>query len=71
MFYQRMQVYKNVQFFYKTVRKDGGTSKDEATHLRIFKRSTYEGTDSTDKSLYSSDSVHMVDPSEVWKTPKG
>jgi hypothetical protein len=25
----------------------------------------YEGTDGTDKSLYSSDSVHMVDPFEV------
>ena len=25
----------------------------------------YEGTDSTDKSLLSSDSMHKVDPSEV------
>ncbi len=41
MFYQQMQVYKNIQFFHNIVRKDGGTSKDEATHLRIFKRSIY------------------------------
>ncbi len=41
MFYQQMQVYKNIQFFYDFVRKDGGALEDEATHLRIFQRSIY------------------------------
>jgi hypothetical protein len=41
MFYQQMQVYKNIQFFYNFVKKDGGALEDEATHLRIFKRSIY------------------------------
>ncbi len=36
-----------------------------------FELEANKGTDSTDKSFKSSNSVHKVDPSELCKTPKG
>jgi hypothetical protein len=63
-------LWKSIDYGINKSRRSDKTFKSFSVHTSREILSN-EGTFSTVKSLLSSDSVHKVGPSEVWKTPKG